>query len=83
MIDFSSNVAIKKSAFHEVSNQKIEEKKLIAKAGRRPNSLQKIVVRLTGQLIELKKASMARLMCDNSNHVNSIQPEAFKRVSKS
>lgn len=37
----------------------------------------------TGQLIELKKASMARLMCDNSNHVNSIQPQAFRRVSKS
>lgn len=36
-----------------------------------------------GQLIELKKASIARLMCDNSNHVNSIQPQAFRRVSKS
>lgn len=37
---------------------------------------------LPGQLIELKKASIARLMCDNSNHVHNIQPSAFRRVSK-
>lgn len=33
------------------------------------------------QLNEIRKSSMARLLCDNSNHVQSIQPQAFLRVS--
>jgi len=34
------------------------------------------------QLAEIQKASIARLLCDNSNHVQSIQPSGFIRVSK-
>ncbi|KAG4075838.1 hypothetical protein HA402_003664 [Bradysia odoriphaga] len=34
------------------------------------------------QLSEIRKASIARLICDNSNHIGSIQPKAFLRVSK-
>ncbi|KAH8330422.1 hypothetical protein KR067_002262 [Drosophila pandora] len=43
--------------------------------------------KLTGftpdQLAELRKASMARLLCDNGNHISSMQPEAFRTVSAS
>ncbi|XP_035895474.1 peroxidase-like [Anopheles stephensi] len=35
------------------------------------------------QLAELRKASMARLFCDNGNHVASMQPKAFLRISHS
>lgn len=35
------------------------------------------------QLEELRKASMARLLCDNGNHISSMQPEAFRTVSHS
>ncbi|XP_022217876.1 peroxidase isoform X2 [Drosophila obscura] len=35
------------------------------------------------QLVELRKASMARLLCDNGNHIASMQPEAFRTVSGS
>ncbi|XP_055903864.1 peroxidase [Eupeodes corollae] len=42
--------------------------------------------RITGftkeQLEEIRKASMARLMCDNGNHITSMQPSAFVTVSK-
>lgn len=41
-----------------------------------------MISQILGQLMELKKASMARLLCDNSNHVYNIQPNAFRRVSK-
>lgn len=37
---------------------------------------------LTAQLAEIQKASISRLLCDNSNHVQSIQPSGFIRVSK-
>jgi hypothetical protein len=33
------------------------------------------------QLSEIRKASMARLLCDNANHVKSMQPKAFWRIS--
>ncbi|XP_067616333.1 peroxidase isoform X2 [Eurosta solidaginis] len=36
-----------------------------------------------GQLAELRKISMARLLCDNGNQISSMQPQAFKTVSKS
>ncbi|SPP83193.1 peroxidase [Drosophila guanche] len=35
------------------------------------------------QLVELRKASMARLLCDNGNRITSMQPEAFRTVSGS
>ena len=34
-----------------------------------------------GQLNEIRKASMARLFCDNGNNVEQMQPQAFRRVS--
>ncbi|XP_055378911.1 peroxidase-like [Condylostylus longicornis] len=37
----------------------------------------------TAQLAEIRKASMARLLCDNGNHISSMQPAAFLLVSKS
>lgn len=33
------------------------------------------------QLAEIRKASMARIFCDNGNHVTSMQPKAFWRPS--
>ena len=33
------------------------------------------------QLIEIRKASMARLFCDNGNSIEQMQPAAFLRVS--
>lgn len=33
------------------------------------------------QLIEIRKASMARLFCDNGNNIEQMQPRAFLRVS--
>lgn len=33
------------------------------------------------QLIEIRKASMARLFCDNGNNIEQMQPAAFLRVS--
>ncbi|XP_060648778.1 peroxidase [Drosophila nasuta] len=43
--------------------------------------------KLTGftpdQLAELRKASMARLLCDNGNNIASMQPAAFRVVSGS
>lgn len=36
-----------------------------------------------GQLAEIRKASMARLLCDNGNHISSMQPSAFLTISKS
>ena len=36
----------------------------------------------SAQLAEIKKASWARVMCDNSG-LESIQPRAFKKVSES
>uniref|UniRef100_A0A8D8HKF4 Peroxidase n=4 Tax=Culex pipiens complex TaxID=518105 RepID=A0A8D8HKF4_CULPI len=33
------------------------------------------------QLAEIRKASIARLFCDNGNHVTSMQPKAFWRPS--
>ncbi|KAM7359833.1 peroxidase isoform 2-T4 [Cochliomyia hominivorax] len=35
------------------------------------------------QLAEIRKASMARLLCDNGNNIASMQPHAFLTVSKS
>ncbi|XP_054735568.1 peroxidase [Anastrepha obliqua] len=35
------------------------------------------------QLAEIRKASMARLLCDNGNQITSMQPSAFKTISKS
>uniref|UniRef100_A0A1A9W584 Peroxidase n=1 Tax=Glossina brevipalpis TaxID=37001 RepID=A0A1A9W584_9MUSC len=35
------------------------------------------------QLAEIRKASMARLLCDNGNSVESMQPKAFLQVSTS
>lgn len=35
----------------------------------------------TAQLAELRKASIARLMCDNSNNVKSMQVNAFRQIS--
>lgn len=37
---------------------------------------------MTAQLNEIRKASVARLMCDNSNHIQSIQPKGFLTTSK-
>jgi peroxidase len=37
---------------------------------------------LTGpQLREIRKSSVARLLCNNVNKIHMIQPEAFKRIS--
>jgi hypothetical protein len=33
------------------------------------------------QLIEIRKASMARLFCDNGNNIEQMQPSAFLRIS--
>jgi hypothetical protein len=33
------------------------------------------------QLNEIRKASMARLFCDNGNNIQQMQPAAFRRVS--
>lgn len=33
------------------------------------------------QLNEIRKASMARLFCDNGNNIEQMQPKAFLRVS--
>lgn len=33
------------------------------------------------QLIEIRKASIARLFCDNGNNIEQIQPAAFLRIS--
>ncbi|KAL0271440.1 UNVERIFIED_CONTAM: hypothetical protein PYX00_008536 [Menopon gallinae] len=33
------------------------------------------------QLMEIKKTSLARLMCDNGNEIFSIQPRAFVKIS--
>lgn len=33
------------------------------------------------QLNELRKASMARLFCDNGNNIHTMQPKAFLRIS--
>lgn len=33
------------------------------------------------QLGEIRKSSMARLFCDNGNHIEQMQPAAFLRVS--
>lgn len=33
------------------------------------------------QLNEIRKASMARLFCDNGNNIEQIQPKAFLRIS--
>lgn len=33
------------------------------------------------QLQEIRKASIARIMCDNGNHIQQIQPRAFLRVA--
>lgn len=33
------------------------------------------------QLVEIRKASMARLFCDNGNNIEQIQPRAFLRVT--
>ncbi|XP_037896461.1 peroxidase [Glossina fuscipes] len=35
------------------------------------------------QLAEIRKASMARLLCDNGNSIESMQPKAFLQVSNS
>uniref|UniRef100_A0A1A9Z7D9 Peroxidase n=1 Tax=Glossina pallidipes TaxID=7398 RepID=A0A1A9Z7D9_GLOPL len=35
------------------------------------------------QLAEIRKASMARLLCDNGNSIESMQPKAFLQVSDS
>ncbi|XP_075148050.1 peroxidase [Haematobia irritans] len=35
------------------------------------------------QLVELRKASIARLLCDNGIKIQSMQPKAFLRVSQS
>uniref|UniRef100_A0A8D8RDW0 Peroxidase n=1 Tax=Cacopsylla melanoneura TaxID=428564 RepID=A0A8D8RDW0_9HEMI len=34
------------------------------------------------QLAEIKKASLARLMCDNSDEIHTMQPAAFLKISK-
>lgn len=44
---------------------------------------QSIGVFTTSQFNEIKKASMARIMCDNLNGIVSIQPQAFKVDSAS
>ncbi|XP_065171043.1 LOW QUALITY PROTEIN: peroxidase-like [Atheta coriaria] len=36
-----------------------------------------------GQLAELRKASISRLLCDNSHHVKAMQPKGFERISHS
>jgi peroxidase len=33
------------------------------------------------QLTEIRKASMARLFCDNGNNIEQMQPAAFVRIS--
>ena len=33
------------------------------------------------QLAQLRKASLARITCDNGDKINSIQPLAFKKPS--
>ncbi|XP_014216998.1 peroxidase-like [Copidosoma floridanum] len=35
------------------------------------------------QLTEIRKASMARLLCDNGDNIRLMQPRAFERVSQS
>ena len=33
------------------------------------------------QLVQLRKASLARVTCDNGDNINSIQPLAFRKPS--
>lgn len=33
------------------------------------------------QITEIRKASMARLFCDNGNNIEQMQPRAFMRIS--
>lgn len=34
-----------------------------------------------GQLNEIRKASISRILCDNGNHITSMQPHGFERMS--
>lgn len=40
------------------------------------------VARLTDQLIELEKASMARLLCNGGNNIRSMQEHVFELISE-
>lgn len=37
---------------------------------------------ISEQLNEIRKSSLARLMCDNADHLFTMQPRAFERVSE-
>lgn len=38
---------------------------------------------LVEQLKEIKKASLARIFCDNGDEIHTMQPSAFLKISSS